>query len=216
MKLPGAHFSDEQWSDFVRGLLAAVDQAAMRTHLDSGCVPCGQSVRLFTAVAAAGAAPVTEVPRQLTAAAVAVFKASIREHDWIEKLTPLLPRLILGPGLHSQPAGVRSIGIESNRVVYRAGDYAVDLSLESSEPADRREMVGQITHEHEPEKALEGVIVQVLASGKTVSETATNKFGEFVIELPARNRAILRFALKQQGHRIDLPLKIPMTRSRQS
>ena len=96
---------------------------------------------------------------------------------------------------------------ESNRVVYRAGDYSVDLSMESEDSADRREMVGQISRELDPQATLAGVIVQVLAAGKPVSETTTNRFGEFMIELPQRNSVVLRFAMKQQGHRIDLPLK---------
>jgi len=211
MKRGGEHFSDEHLSDFVRGVLPPASQAATQAHLDSGCDSCAQTARLFGAVASAS---LPEVPPELTAAAVAIFELPARNLDWIEKLTPLVPRLVFGPGIDLQLAGIRDGGLTAGRAVYRAGHYSVDLSLETPEAADRREMVGQISDELEPKRTLEGVIVQVITAGKTVSETATNRFGEFVIELPARNRAILRFALRQHGHRIDLPLQMSMTKWR--
>jgi len=213
MSLTGRHFSDEHLCDFVRGLLPAADQAATQAHLNSGCGSCARTVGLFAAVSAAF---LTDVPADLTAAAVAVFEQASNETDWIENLTPLLPRLILGPGIGLQLAGIRAGGITSARAVYRAGHYSVDLSLESPEAADRREMVGQISDDLDPKKTLAGVVVQVLSAGRTVSETATNRFGEFVIELPAKSRVVLRVALKQEGHRIDLPLQMSMTRWRLS
>jgi len=194
-------------------LLPAADQAATQAHLDSGCDTCARTVGLFTAVSAAF---LTDVPADLTAAAVAVFEQSSKETDWIEKLTPLLPRLILGPGIGLQLAGIRAGNLTSARAVYRAGHYSVDLSLELPEAADRREMVGQISDELDAKNTLDGIVVQLLSAGKTVSETATNRFGEFVIELPAKNRVVLRVALRQQGHRIDLPLRMSMTKWRLS
>ena len=213
MSLTGRHFSDEHFCDFVRGLLPAADQVATQAHLDSGCESCAQTVGLFSSVSSAF---LTDVPADLTAAALALFEPSSNETDWIEKLTPLVPRLILGPGMGLQLAGIRAGDLTSARAVYRAGHYSVDLSLESPEAADRREMVGQISDELDPKKTLDGVVVQVVSAGKTVSETATNRFGEFVIELPAKNRVVLRVALKQQGQRIDLPLQMSMTRWRLS
>ncbi len=209
----GAHFSDESWMDFARGLASDLDRAAMRAHLDSGCESCAATVRLFRAVAAAVTSP-TQVPDRLTAAAVALFQPRSEEPDWIEKLIPLPARLVFGHSLDWQPEGVRAAEPEGNRAVYLAGGYSVDLSMEVQESSERHEMVGQISQEGDAERKLGEVIVQVLASGKTVSETATNQFGEFMIELPSRNYAVLRFAMKHQGYRIDLPLKIPVRKWR--
>ncbi len=213
MRPSGAHFPDEQWVDYVRDLLPAGDQAVMREHLESGCASCAETWRLFGAMYS-GAALRIEVPEQLTAAAIAIFQPPGAEPDWIEKLIPLVPRLTFGAELDWQPAGVRGASGDRNRLVYQAGDYSVDLSLEAQDASDRPEMVGQISLEQDPETSLGSVIVQVLAAGKAVSETTTNRFGEFMIELPARNYTVLRFALKHQGHRIDLPLKMPIPKWR--
>jgi len=204
--LSDEHFSDQQWADFVRGLSTAPQQSAMQTHLDSGCARCAETVRLLRVVSASAAAW-TSVPEHLTAAARAVFEPGSAERGWIEKLTPLIATLAFGPSLDWQPAGVRGRALEGHRAVFRAGDYSVDLSLEAVEALERREMVGQISHELDPEQRLEGVIVQVLVAGRTVGETATNRFGEFMIECPEKDSVILRLALKHQGHRIDLPIR---------
>jgi hypothetical protein len=42
--------------------------------------------------------------------------------------------------------------------------------------------------------------------GRIFSESATNRFGEFLIGSPIRKNVTLRLALKDRGQRIDLPL----------
>jgi hypothetical protein len=82
----------------------------------------------------------------------------------------------------------------------------VDLKLESA-PHGRLEIVGQIARESDPQESLEGLVVQVVLSRGTVCETATNRFGEFLIESAHEKKATLRLGLKHRGQRIDLPLR---------
>ena len=45
------HFTDELWSDYVRGVSPAPDAAAIHQHLEAGCEPCERSFRFWRTVA---------------------------------------------------------------------------------------------------------------------------------------------------------------------
>ncbi len=197
------HFSEGLWIDFVRRVTAPADAIAMSAHLASGCPRCCQAVEWLSVVAGVGATGAAQaVPPELVAIARALF---VPRENWAEKLERLAATLIWQqqPGLLAQ--GVRSLAQAGQRVLYRAGDYSVDLNLEgmAREPG---EIVGQITNEQDGLEMLDGVVVQVLSGGETLVETATNRFGEFIIEYPAAKKSMLRFALRHRGQRIDLPL----------
>lgn len=197
------HFNEGLWIDFVRRVTAPADDVAMQAHLASGCPRCRQTMEWLSAVAGVAAADAAQpVPPALVASARALF---VPRENWAEKLERLAASLIWQqqPGLLAQ--GVRSLAQAGQRVLYRAGDYSVDLNLEgmASEPG---EIVGQITNEQDSLEMLDGVVVQVLSGGETLVETATNRFGEFIIEYPAAKKSMLRFALRHRGQRIDLPL----------
>ena len=90
-------------------------------------------------------------------------------------------------------------------MLFRAGDYVVDLQLDPPSSGSGGEIVGQIANDRVQEN-LDGVIVEVIVPGRTVSETATNRFGEVVIEYSQNRNATLRFALAHRKQRSDLPL----------
>ena len=92
-------------------------------------------------------------------------------------------------------------------MLFRAAEYAVYLKVEPLLGGEAAEIVGEIVNETEQRENLEGIPVQMVARGQTLSETATNRFGEFLLEYPIRKRTTLRFALKSRGQRIDVPLE---------
>ncbi len=150
------------------------------------------------------------IPLDVTARARALFQVQKPSRDWLETLRKLAVELVSDNSLELQPAGVRSgtaAGIPFVRqLTYRAGEYDVDLRLEPI-AAGGSEIVGQIANRRNDGAQLEGSLVQVIAGGKTVGETETNRFGEFVIERPVRPNGTLRIALRQAGFQIDLPLR---------
>jgi len=154
---------------------------------------------------AAEEASLADVPDEVVTRAQGIFCPPERR-TWAERLEPLIANLVLEIRPEWQVAGVRSGAVGSGRLLYRAGDYAVDLRLEPLGP-EGSDIVGQIESEREPKDNLEGVVVQVVASGRTLGETETNEFGEFMIERPEDGKAVLRIVLSHCGHRIDLPLQ---------
>lgn len=203
---PDEHYTDELWSDFVRKALAPPAEQAMQAHLLAGCSRCAQTVELLGHVARfATAEPARAVPPELTAAAIRLFQPAPAGVSWAEKLQAIAASLVWEQHPELLPQGVRSAAQTGHRLVYRAGDYAVDLNIERP-PGEPGEIIGQISNELDGQELLDGILVQVVAPGRTLVETATNRFGEFIIEYPVVKTALLRFVLGQKSQRIDLPL----------
>jgi hypothetical protein len=210
------HFQDAQWVDYVRGLAGESLQQEIQNHLNSGCEDCKQTWAWMLSVAETGASDAQlKIPDEVVSRAKAIFRPA--ETGWIEKLRSLAAELVTQVPLDFQPAGVRSLGtMESksgDRFLYRAGKYAVDLKVELPGASESGEIIGQIANEQDAADNLSGVLVQIVVPfkqtlGKTIGETETNRFGEFLMEYPSAKSAILRFALKQRGERIDLPLRL--------
>ena len=204
---PDEHYTDELWSDFVRKALAPAAQQAMQAHLLASCARCTQTAELLGHVARfATAEPARDVPPELTAAAIQFFQPAPASSPWAEKLQNIAAALIWDQQAEFLPQGVRSSAQTGQRLVYRAGDYSVDLNIERL-PGEPGEIIGQISNELDRQELMDGILVQVVSPGRTLVETATNRFGEFIIEYPAAKSALLRFVLGQKSQRIDLPLK---------
>jgi hypothetical protein len=179
----------------------------MRAHLESGCKRCAETVgwlEELTPLAAFDAS--LDVPEELLSRALALYRPRESE-DWIERLQQIAAELVSATTPEQQPAGVRSITFESERMLYRAGDYLVDLKLDRPDAGASAEIVGQVTNEIDRQTQLDGVVIQVVAAGRTLGQTETNQFGEFIIARPDRPSVILRLAMKREGIRIDLSLK---------
>ena len=205
------HFSDARWADFARGVGSVEGRSEMQSHLDTGCEECRTIAdRLQTVVAMSANERQLVIPDECVARAKQIAEAVPSASGWIENLTVIAARLVQSSPLDWQPAGVRSLGEApgpaGDRMLFRANDYVVHLTIEPLLGGEAAEVVGEIVNEREQEENLEGIPVQMVARGQTLSETSTNQFGEFLIEYPVRKNAMLRFALKQRGQRIDLPL----------
>ena len=208
----GAHFSEGQWADFVRGVSPEAVQGEMQSHLDSGCALCAVSVSWMRSLSAMAAAERLDVPADVVRRARAIFAPPPANAGWMEELEALAAELISNVRLDWQPAGVRSVAASAealggSQLLYKAGDYTVDLRIEPPSAQDPGEIIGQIGNERNRQENLDGLVVQTVAAGRTLGETVTNRFGEFVIEYPRGKKAILRLALKQCRQRIDLSLE---------
>jgi hypothetical protein len=199
------HFTNELWSDFVRQAAGPAAESAMRAHLQAGCAQCRATVEWLQQVQSfAAGEPSRAVPPALTQAAVHLFQST---PSWTDTLERLAATLIWQqePALLAQ--GVRSSSSSGHRVLYRAGPYTVDVNVDR-QPGEPGEIIGQIANETDHQEAMEGVLVQVVATDRTLVETATNRFGEFIIEYPSAKNAVLRFALPDRRQRIDVPLGV--------
>jgi hypothetical protein len=201
------HFSAEEWSDFVRGLSPPGEREGMRAHLDAGCTQCRETVEWLSEMVQIANSDSGESPSDdVVARAVAIFAAA-EPRDWIERLQEIAAELIFDSSRDLQPAGVRAVASQNLRLVYRAGDYSLDLMFE---PADSSfDIIGQVTHKSSDNEYVADVLVQLVAGAKALGETRTNQFGEFMIGHAKARNILLRIALKRSGEKIDLPLRYP-------
>jgi hypothetical protein len=203
------HFSDELWVDFVRGLTPDRSRARMQAHLE-GCADCQAVVEQFSGIVRFAAEERSlVVPPDLVLQASDVYQAG-DPADLARKLQVMVAELISETKLGLQLAGVRSAaGIFDSggvRLMYRAGDYSINVTIESSSAGGVQEIIGQISNVIEPDEPLEGIAVQITARGRILDETHTTRFGEFLIGYPLRTDSVLQFMLGRRGQRVDLPL----------
>jgi hypothetical protein len=217
------HFSDEQWADFVRGIGDQALSAKMQAHLASDCTVCHRTVQWLTDFSGAALAESQlEVPDALVQQAREIFVASPalprQTPRLIETWEILSSELIRQEGLGWQPAGVRASAAAAantgERMLFRAGEYVVDLQVEPPGSASGGEIIGQIAKERESTEGSEStegwdeIVVELLSEGRAVAETTSNRFGEFVIEYSSIPNAVLRLALTHRKQRIELPISL--------
>jgi hypothetical protein len=93
------------------------------------------------------------------------------------------------------PEGVRNVGPRARQVLCQAGNFAVDLRLDSG--ADRGSLVGQVLDSTRPDQGIAGAPVTLFMSESRVSKTVTNKFGEFMFEFASPNQLRLLIEMEE-------------------
>jgi hypothetical protein len=213
------HFSPEQWADFVRQIADPREAASMREHLNGGCDLCAKTVHwLQTVVQTVADSVCDDPPPALVEKAKAVFHPRRREQsaNWIEGLETMVATLALVSSGDWLPQGVRSGGSTGQRLLYRAGIYAIDLTMDqAAQFGEVAEIVGQIVDEQQLDAGtLNGVLVQLWIGDRVFGETETNQYGEFVLQRPTSKAAVLRFLLTGQGKQIELRIRNEKEQSR--
>ncbi len=206
------HFNDELWADFARNIGSEEVRAELQAHLDAGCERCRGTANRFLALASfALTERALAVPQELVERAKKIAASVPSPSGWIENLTVIVGHLIESRPLDWQPVGVRAragnAGPSGAHLKFRAADYAVYLKVEPALGGEEVEIVGEIAREGQQEGSLEGIPVQMVSRGRVFSESATDRFGEFLITgSPLRKNFTLRLALRDRGQRIDLRL----------
>lgn len=173
------HFTDENWSDYVRGLFPAHEAAAIEQHIQKGCETCHQSLRLWRTVAEIASSEVrSEVPEDLVRASRAAYAG------WRLQQLPkraIMARLIFDSWLEPLPSGVRSGSAAPRRIVERAGQWSVDLRFEPA-AGKRMLLMGQVLGSGQQVRTRANMPVVLMNTDALVAETLANEFGEFQMQ----------------------------------
>jgi hypothetical protein len=173
--LKNKHFSDAEWIDQVRGKALAPE--AMDLHL-AGCRRCRHARDLFGAVAeVARGEAAYEVPERTLRSARAIF--DLQRPERVRILPQVLARLVYDSFAEPQLVGVRSRQRVTRQAMYRAGDYYVDLRMESEPDTRRVSVVGQIANRRDPERSVSHVPIVLTSDEEVVARAVSNEFGEF-------------------------------------
>jgi hypothetical protein len=189
------HFSEQVWTDFVRGVAPSPASSEIEAHL-AACTDCNTSVGMWRKVAAIariepGFAPPDDAVR------MAKFQfGSLRTQPssaWS------LARIVFDSLSQPLTVGVRSGGLDSRHLVYDAEGTMVDLVLEAQPQSGTISLVGQVVDKKGTRVLPRRVKVTVWTdTGQPSAEASGNQFGEFQLEFAAQNR--IRLSVEIEGH----------------
>lgn len=202
MRCPGF----ERLIDYLDKRLAEPDLAAVAAHLAKGCVACGEtrdwysSVRLTTSTDDSVAPPPWIFKR-----AVRIFDAAQRPR-LAERIGQAIASLVFDSFARPAVAGVRSSEAANRQLLYRAGDYSIDLQIASEDT--RAVVIGQVLREGEANfESVSGLKLNILQGTSPISSAVTDEMGEFKISGVEQGVYNLRIELSEGNITIpDLPI----------
>lgn len=198
-------FDIADWSDYVRSTIAPDQRNRMQAHLDSGCSQCRELEALlsrFARLTAADAAFV--VPEHVERTVRAWF--GINSRPQASAFQRILGTLIYDSINDPLPAGVRSGHQISRQMLFRAGDYSLDLRLEHEQGSAKMVLVGQITDPNSAGDTLSRLPVIVASGARELARSSSNSFGEFQIEYEPEPELRLLIPLDARSQQIEIPL----------
>jgi hypothetical protein len=178
----------------------------MEQHLASGCVRCTRTVSLYSRiVSTAREDRHPDPPREVLERAEGIFAIAPQR---VEPVTHrLLPRLVFDSLRQPLPAGVRASNSVTRHVLYRAGDFFLDLRLDAQHGARRVSIVGQVAKRDASADAdpLGAVSVLLIDRRTILARPAVNAFGEFHLDVDTHAQVRLRILVGEKKG-LDVPL----------
>jgi hypothetical protein len=172
------HFTSEESIDFVNQVTSPKQQEAMKKHLGTGCKQCVETVALWqklhntASMEASYQPPVAEVRLAKAAFAAAGGAAQRKEKSSFVEV-------IFDSFLHPMLTGVRSGGLGTRQMLYRADPYQIDIQIEAKLEGNRLMVTGQLLDVSSPDVAGRDVSITLSNHRGNVTHTITNEFGEF-------------------------------------
>jgi len=142
-----------------------------------------------------------------------VFKRAVRIFDaaqrprLAERIGQLIASLVFDSLARPALAGVRSSETANRQLLYRAGDYSIDLQIASSEET-RAELIGQVLREGEANfESVSGLKLEIVQGKRSVYAAVTAEMGEFKVSGVEHGVYNLRIELSEGNITIpDLPI----------
>lgn len=198
------HFELHEWIEFARNMVSAEHRAEMQLHLQSGCEKCRQTLELWQHVGeAATREPQYEPPDSALRALKGLFALQRPAKDSV--ITRL--KLAFDSLANPLPAGIRSSGISARQLLYRNGNYSVDLRVEVQADSGLIAMVGQVLNSDEPSRGIADIPVSLQSSDGKWQGVTTNPMGEFHFEVPHSDKLELSFGVNAKK---TLVISVPL------
>ena len=202
--------SFERLVDHLDERLEEAESSEVAAHLAGGCATCTKTAGWYQRVRLIAANDDTIAPPSW------VFKRALRIIEKQRNLPALIERIgqsiaslvfdsFSGPVL----AGVRSTETADRQLLYRAGDYSVDLQITPSENS-RADLIGQVLQEGASFESVSRLKLHILMGGQVVVSTMTDEMGEFIISGMKQGVYDLRVELPEGS--ITVP-DVPITES---
>ena len=205
MKCP----SFETLIDFLDDRLTVAEAESVAAHVEAGCDRCAETrdwyenVRLI-----ASSDESVEPPPWILKRAIRIFENQPRP-GVMERIGAAVASLVFDSFARPAVAGVRSTETAARQMLYRAGNYSVDLQIESSGQS-LCELKGQVLREGEAAfESVRRLTLELTGESETRS-AVTDQMGEFAFGAVRPGDYELR--IKMAEGTITIP-ELPITRN---
>ena len=201
------HYSLEKWADFARQVIGEQERAEMQSHLDNdGCRKCSKVLSLWQRVHVAARRELSYRPPE---SAVRSMKGTfaIQGPRKATLGTRSIAALLFDSAVSPLTAGVRSATTTSRQLLYGAGNYRIDVRIETQSESQKIAVVGQVLNSANPDEIVGAVPVTLARGRQVLAEAVTSPFGEFDVECDQKGPFELRVMLPSEV--LTLPLIDP-------
>jgi hypothetical protein len=173
--------TSEQLFALTQNYLSAEQVKQIRGHLHEGCESCRQYLdKIQTTLAAAASREPVGLPDWLLDQAMNLLASHVRPTG--ESRLERIPAILLVDSYSEGPlVGFRSAGAMPRQMLYRAGDYNVNLAITCTGRAQGIDIMGQPIPLRSDVDMLAEAEVELLKSLIVVSATRSNEFGAFIL-----------------------------------
>lgn len=192
-----SHFSEQAWTDFVRGIDASESKMEVEAHLALACPECKSAFDLWGRVARMAAkeneyAP----PDRLVRLVKAGFPIStVREGDaWP------IASLLFDSASAPLAVGIRGGAASTRQLVYEGEGLTVDVRFERQPHSNTISASGQVLDKNVPLRWLgKAAIILWNDKGQMLTKTEAGEYGEFQFEFEPQDQ--LRISIATADHR---------------
>lgn len=203
MRCPGF----ERLIDYLDNRLAEPDRVSVGAHLATGCVACSENRTWYERVRLAASTDDSVAPPPwVFKRAVNIFEKAHRP-GLAERVGQAIASLVFDSFARPALAGVRASETANRQLLYRAGDYSIDLQIVQSVPPNA-ELIGQVLREGEANfESVSGLKLEIVQGGRPVSSVMTDEMGEFRVSGVKHGVYDLRVQLSEGNITVpDLPI----------
>ncbi|MGA9771336.1 MAG: hypothetical protein WBV94_20040 [Blastocatellia bacterium] len=201
----------EQLVDYLDNCLTEADSALISAHLATDCQTCAETRAWYENVRVITASDQSiEPPTWVLKRAVRIFDTQHNRPRLVERIGQAVASLVFDSFARPALSGVRSTETTNRQLLYRAGDYSIDLQVAPSDQS-RADLIGQVLREGETTfESVSGLRLEIAHGGKKTYSAVTDAMGEFKISAVDYGTYDLRVELAEGS--ITVP-QLPVTQS---
>lgn len=178
MKCP----SFEHLLDYIDGLLTGPERARVETHFAKGCVDCSENRAWYERLRDIAANDDSAAPPPwVLKRAIRIIEAQRDRPRIAARIGQIVASLVFDSFARPALSGTRSTETVNRQLLYRAGDYSVDIQVAALGQTSG-ELIGQVLKEGEISfDSVAGLKLELVAEGKRSRSAVTDRMGEFRI-----------------------------------
>jgi hypothetical protein len=192
------HFSEEDWTDFARGIAPPELAAALQHHLDCGCTECLKINIMWRDILEIARDEAGPPPPD---GALRAAKACYRVFKIWESASrvPTLAELVFDSFCQPAVVGLRSSRTSARQFLYKSEGVGVDIHTRVDSDSNRVLLTGQVLDSSNPNANMKDISVMLVDEREMLTQTVTNASGEFQLEFDRSQNAWLKIDRQEQG-----------------